>query len=82
MIVGERTRVADMERLISSVGTDLLERVDLFDLYLNKEKSQRSMAFRLVFASPERTLTAKEIDMIMQEITATLEKEDNIEIKK
>ncbi len=82
IIVAERTRVADMERIIASAGTEILQKIDLFDLYIDKEKAERSMAFHLSFSSPQRTLTAKEVDAIMEDITSTLENEDDIQIKR
>ncbi|PID51718.1 MAG: hypothetical protein CR954_00345, partial [Candidatus Moraniibacteriota bacterium] len=81
MRVGTQTRVADVERLIYDAGGDLITDVDLFDLYENTENGERSMAFHIVFGSPERTLTADEVDTQMVVIMTRLA-EENIDVKK
>lgn len=82
MIVGAQVRVADVERLIYYAGGDLIKDVDLFDLYEDEQKNQRSMAFHIVFGSHERTLKAQEVDEIMQKIIAHVESELDVEVKK
>ncbi|MDD5652107.1 MAG: phenylalanine--tRNA ligase subunit beta, partial [Candidatus Moranbacteria bacterium] len=56
MIVDEFTRVADVERLLYGAGGELVKDIDLFDLYVDPETEERSMAFHIRFAHPERTL--------------------------
>jgi len=82
MIVEPRTRVADIERIIYASGGKLLVDVDLFDLYINPKTKERSMAFHLVFSDSKKTLTAKEIDLNVENIISNIEKEENIEVKR
>ncbi len=82
MIVEPRTRVADVERIIYESGGELLVDVDLFDLYVNSETRERSMAFHLIFSHSERTLKAEEIDKIVDNIVKMIEGSDGIEVKK
>jgi phenylalanyl-tRNA synthetase beta chain len=45
-------------------GSDLLTAVDLFDVYRGRplETTEKSLAWRLRFQAPDRTLTEAEID--------------------
>ena len=81
LIVGERTLVADVERVIYLSGKDLISDIDLFDLYVEKGTGERSMAFHIRFSNAERTLTAKEVDTKISEIINSLEKELGIAVK-
>lgn len=82
MVVGSQERVADVERLIYYAGGELIKDVDLFDLYEDVERDERSMAFHIVFGSQERTLKAQEVDDIMQKIITHIESELDVEVKK
>ncbi|BAZ17337.1 phenylalanyl-tRNA synthetase subunit beta [Calothrix sp. NIES-4071] len=66
--------VAKIERAIKASGRDLLESVELFDEYRgeNVPTGQRSLAFRLVYRSNERTLTDKDIEPVHQKVRDTL----------
>lgn len=60
---------------IENAGGKLLIDSDLFDVYEGEglEGGMKSLAFRLVFQSPERTLSDKEINKIMDKIIKRLE---------
>ena len=55
----------------------LVERAELFDLYTgeNVPPGTKSLAFHLYFQSPERTLTAEEVNRVLQGLLRNLEKE-------
>ena len=55
----------------------LVERAELFDLYTgeNLPPGARSLAFRVYFQSPERTLTAEEVNQAQQRLLRHLEQE-------
>ena len=55
---------------IEKEAGELLKRVVLFDEF--QKDGRNSQAFRLVFESPERTLTDIEINAVMEKITAAL----------
>jgi len=83
MRVGARTRVADVQRVLEDAGGALLADSDLFDLYVNPDTGERSMAFRLCFCAPDRTLTGAEVDERIAQIIAALEASDGaIQVKK
>ncbi len=82
MIVPEKLRVKEVEDVLYQAGQPLLQDVDLFDLYQNKETGERSMAFHLVFGDKERTLQSKEIDEKIDEIIETVEDKLGVEVRK
>jgi phenylalanyl-tRNA synthetase beta chain len=59
----------------------LLERVDLFDVYEGEGVSEgrRSIAFRLRFRAPERTLKDKEVDRTITAVLGRLKEELGVE---
>ena len=82
MIVGDRVRVGDVERVIYATGGKLIKDVDLFDLYKNEETGEKSMAFRIVFGHKGHTLKAQEVDERINNVIKTLEDKFDIEIRK
>jgi phenylalanyl-tRNA synthetase beta chain len=71
---------AEVEKLIRAQSGDLLERLDLFDQYVGQGvgDGSRSVAWRLTFRHPERTLRDKEIEGRRAKILSALEKELNV----
>ncbi len=82
MLVGDRVRVGDVERVIYATGGELIKDVDLFDLYQNEETGKRSMAFHIIFGADNRTLEAKDVDEKIAIIIEALENEIDVEIRK
>ena len=72
-----------MLEVISAVGKDLLQDVDLFDIYEQAaaKSNAKSLAFRLVYRSNEQTLTAETVNALHQQIVAALEKNDNWKVR-
>ncbi|MGV3710068.1 MAG: phenylalanine--tRNA ligase subunit beta [Gemmatimonas sp.] len=64
LIVPLDTAAADVIDVLRSTGGELLENVSLFDEYRGQgvPEGSRSLAFRLTFRHPERTLKEKEIE--------------------
>lgn len=67
---GDEARAA-ASAIFASRGGGLLQQVRLLDQFTNKE-GRRSLAFRLIFQSFERTLTDEEVSAVMADITAAL----------
>ena len=80
LLVPATVRAADIEREVRRVSGDMLESVLLVDEYTgrNIEEGYRSLAWRLTFRHPERTLTAKEIDGRRTNVLRHLEKTLNV----
>jgi len=70
----EKLTVAEIEKVIHKAGKGLLDSVDLFDQYRgeNVPPGQRSLAFRLVYRSSDRTLTDSEVEPIHNQVRAAL----------
>jgi phenylalanyl-tRNA synthetase beta chain len=67
--------VAEIQRSITHIGGELLDSVTLFDQYIGKgvPEGSRSLAFRLVYRSSDRTLTDVDINPVHQKVRDLLE---------
>ena len=66
--------VAEIQKVITKAGKDLLESVELFDEYRgeNVPEGQRSLAFRLVYRASDRTLTEAEVEPVHNKVREAL----------
>ena len=80
LVVPAGVVAADVERVIRATAGELLERLELFDLYTGAGigAGQRSLAWRLTFRHPERTLRDKEIEGRRAKILSALQQELNV----
>lgn len=68
---------AALEAAIREVGGEWLWKVAAFDLYRDRERlgeGIKSVAFRLTFRSPDRTLTDEELDAAVERISEHVER--------
>jgi phenylalanyl-tRNA synthetase beta chain len=77
LLVPSGTMAADVERVIRGSTGDLLERLELFDEFTGAgvPEGYRSVAWRLTFRHPERTLRDKEVEGRRDKLLRTLENE-------
>lgn len=63
-IVDEKTGYGEIIKAIKGLGTKIIERVELFDVYYggNIPQGKKSMALRAVYRAMDRTLTQAEVD--------------------
>ncbi|NET35224.1 MAG: phenylalanine--tRNA ligase subunit beta [Cyanothece sp. SIO1E1] len=75
--------VAEIERLITKTGGQLLESVELFDEYQgqNVPDGQRSLAFRLLYRASDRTLTEADIEPVHQKIREALAEKFGVSLR-
>ncbi len=68
---------------MGKAGGKLLESVEVFDEYRgeNVPEGQRSLAFRLMYRSIDRTLTDKEVDEAHQKVRDTLVKKFEVNLR-
>ena len=80
LVVPQEVSAAAVEASIRATAGELLERLRLFDEYTGKgiPDGTRSLAWRLTFRHPERTLRDKEIEGRRAKILAVLDKELNV----
>ena len=74
VVVAEDRPAAQVAASLRRHGGGLLEAVELFDVYRGRplEAAQKSLAWRLRFQAPDRTLTEAEIDGAVEAIQAGL----------
>ncbi len=77
LIVQNETAAAQVESAIRETSGDMLESLELFDEFRGAgiPEGTRSLAWRLTFRHPERTLRDKEIDGRRSQLLKALEKE-------
>jgi phenylalanyl-tRNA synthetase alpha chain len=83
-IVPKETSLNSYYEIVRDCGEGLIEEVKLSDKYENDEKfgSDRiSYTFRIVYRSPERTLTNEEVNLIQEKIIEETKKELGAEIR-
>jgi phenylalanyl-tRNA synthetase beta chain len=80
LLVPETVRAEQVEDVMRRVSGKLLEGVALFDRYVGSriEAGQRSLAWRLTFRHPERTLRDREIEARRSDILRALADELNV----
>tara|TARA_B100000575_G_C23143304_1_gene666151 strand:+ start:6178 stop:8589 length:2412 start_codon:yes stop_codon:yes gene_type:complete len=68
---------------ISNMGTKLLEKVCIFDVYEGKNipNNKKSIAYRLYFIDPNKTLNLSDIEPIIDKVVRSLNKKYNIELR-
>jgi phenylalanyl-tRNA synthetase beta chain len=64
LVVADTVTASDVERSLRSGAGDFLEEVALFDVYAGEQvgDGRTSLAYRLTFRAPDRTLTTEEVN--------------------
>ncbi len=77
VIVDETIPAAEVEAVIRKAGGGRLRRAHLFDVYRGEQigAGKKSLAYRLTYQDPNKTLTDKDAAKIRQRIIRTLERE-------
>jgi phenylalanyl-tRNA synthetase beta chain len=78
VVVSHEITAAQVLDTARRAGAPLLETADIFDVYRNAEhlgEGNVSLALRLSFRAPDRTLTDEEVAARREKITAALEDE-------
>ncbi|SHI74257.1 phenylalanyl-tRNA synthetase beta subunit [Dethiosulfatibacter aminovorans DSM 17477] len=75
VVAKDEVNVGDIISDIETRGYEYLESVDFFDIYkgMGIEDGHKSLAFSLVFRSPERTLQDEEVQKIFENIIKNVE---------
>jgi phenylalanyl-tRNA synthetase beta chain len=74
----------NLERTIRDSGGDLLQAVELFDVYVGEPlpPGKKSVAFALALMSREKTLTESEIDAAVRRVAESVEKVHGASLRK
>ncbi len=82
LFVSAETRIAEIENVISTAGGELVEDVDVFDLYEPEGgEERRSIAFHIVYRAQDRTLSERDVGEVHRKIAKALENELGAEIR-
>jgi phenylalanyl-tRNA synthetase beta chain len=74
VVVDEKLPAGEVEAVIRGGGGDLLDAIELFDVYRGEQvgEGRKSLAFRLHFRSPSRTLTDSDVARSRSKIESAL----------
>ncbi len=75
MFVEPKKEVGEIEEIIQKAAGEKLLEVELFDVFEDKEKKRKSLAFHLTFGDNKKTLESEEIDDIFEGIVGAIEKD-------
>jgi phenylalanyl-tRNA synthetase beta chain len=79
LVLPSGVTAADVESVVCGAGGPLLSDIALFDEYHGKEMAGRSVAWRLVFRAPDRTLRETEVDKAVDRILVALKERMGVE---
>ncbi|MDD7409244.1 MAG: phenylalanine--tRNA ligase subunit beta [Anaerovoracaceae bacterium] len=84
MLVDEKVTVAELEKAIRENGGNILESVELFDVYRGVQiaAGRKSVAFALRYRVPDRTLTDEEVTGRQHKIVESLEEKFGAGLRK
>lgn len=74
-------KAGDVVSIIHEMGSKLIEDVDLFDMYEDERSPKRSLAFRIMYRSKEKTLTDEEVNALHKKIEQELAKRLKAEVR-
>lgn len=84
LVVDRQVLISELQNAMNEAGGEMLERVELFDVYDGDKVPQgkKSLAFHLVYRSPERTLTDSEVQAQQAKVLEAVEKKLGAEVRK
>jgi phenylalanyl-tRNA synthetase beta chain len=84
MIVAEEMPAAQVRETILKAGGFILKDVELFDIFRGEQvgAGNKSLAYRLTWQAPNRTLNDKEVGKMRERVMQTLEKELKAKVRK
>ncbi|MBK98208.1 MAG: phenylalanine--tRNA ligase subunit beta [Balneola sp.] len=83
LIMDREIMAGTIETEICNMGTNLLKKVCIFDVYEGKNilNNKKSIAYRLYFSDPNKTLNISDIEPIIEKVVRSLNKKYNIELR-
>ena len=74
------SKIHKLENLLLSYQSDIVKNIFIFDYFHNEKAQEVKIGFRIVFQSKEATLTAKEIELVYNDLINQSLKIDGISI--
>lgn len=83
VIVEQEVSAGDLMSSIKSNAGNTLKNIDIFDVFEGKSigEGNKSIAFRLNFIDPNKTLNIKEVEPIIQRVVKSLEKQFSAKLR-
>ncbi len=83
LVVAEDIKADDLKQIIKNSAGEILESVTLFDVYRGKNipENHKSIAYSLVYRSPDRTLTEEEVTKVHRQVLDNLEKQASARLR-
>ncbi len=77
LVVKDEIYAEEIEDIIKEKGEDILESIELFDIYKGKQipKGYKSIAYSLIYRGKDRTLTDEEVSTVHHHIIETLKEQ-------
>jgi phenylalanyl-tRNA synthetase beta chain len=83
VLVPQKTKVIEVLDIIENTAGELLMDTDLFDIYEGEELGgKKNLAFHLIFQSKEKTLSDKDVNILVDKIIKALEGKPGWQIRK
>jgi phenylalanyl-tRNA synthetase beta chain len=79
LVLPDGMAAATVEQAVRNAAGPLLEGLEVFDEYRGADVAGRSVAWRLVFRDPARTLRDEEVDAVLARVLTALRSELGIE---
>ncbi|MBM7625005.1 phenylalanine--tRNA ligase subunit beta [Sporohalobacter salinus] len=83
LVVNRKVTANEIEKIIKEVAGNLLEELELFDLYQGDQlkAGTKSLAYSLTYRAPDRTLTDEEVNKLQSKIESRLNEEVGAKIR-
>ncbi len=83
VVVNQDIDAGSMMKVIKNKAGNTLKNIDIFDVYEGKSigEGSKSIAFRLNFIDPNKTLNVKDVEPIIQRVLKTLEKQFSAKLR-
>jgi phenylalanyl-tRNA synthetase beta chain len=83
VVVPDDIGASQIFEVIETFQGDLLEKVELLNIYTGSqiEEGHKSMAFSLLYQSPQRTLVDEEVDCLHNKIAGSLQKKLRVKLR-
>ncbi len=84
LLLDKNITFSEIESIANKIGKGILKNINLFDEYKGEKigSSKKSYAISLLLQDDKKTLTDKEIDKFISQLTYTLEKQLGAEVRK
>jgi phenylalanyl-tRNA synthetase beta chain len=79
-LIKDFSKIRELENLFHSYQSDIVKNIFIFDYFHNEKAQEVKIGFRIVFQSKETTLTAKEIELVYNDLINQSLKIDGISI--